>query len=92
MKRVCFGISALLVLSACALIETTRDDELTLEEAAKEECRYVSQPGSILKEKFCTNKATWAAIKERDKENAEKFKDAMNDRNAGMPKETGFGN
>lgn len=91
MKRIALILASVLTLSACA-VETTRTAELTVEEGAKEECRYIEVSGSILKDRVCHNKATWAAIKKRDEENADKFVDALNDRNAGMPSQDGFGN
>ncbi len=91
MKRISATLAAAIMLSACAST-ATETAEMTVEEGAKEECRYIEVSGSILKDRVCHNKATWAAIKERDKENTEKFKNALNDRNAGVPSESGFGN
>ncbi len=90
MKRTIAIFTCALLLTSCANIKMMERTELTVEEGAKEECRYIDEPGSILKKKVCNNKATWAAIAERDKDNAEVFKNALNDRNAGQQNQNGF--
>ncbi|WP_370276779.1 hypothetical protein [Hyphomonas atlantica] len=53
---------------------------MTLEEGAQVECRTIQQSGTILPKRICNNKATWAAIEERNQEQAASFDRAINDR------------
>ena len=58
---------------------------MTLEEGAKMECRTIQQSGTILPKRICNNKATWAAIEDRNKEQAASFDNAVNDRYLPVP-------
>ena len=82
--------AACIVLVALAGCQTTRDDELTVAEGAKKECRSITESGTILPKRVCHNKATWAEIEERDREAAKENMRTINDRYTPPPRDTGF--
>lgn len=88
MIRAMIGVSVLLVVAGC---QTTQTEELTLEEAAKEECRMIEVPGSILKDKVCTNKATWKAREELEREKAQETLRETRDGQGGLQTGGTFG-
>ena len=90
MKRAGFsGIVFVLTLAAgCA--STAGQDEMTLEEGAKMECRTIQQSGTILPKRICNNKATWAEIDERNKEQAKAFKEKIDGRYTPTPRDVGM--
>jgi len=71
-------VPVVMLIGGCA--SSTSSPEMTLEEGAKIECRNIQQSGTILPKRICNNKATWAAIEERNQEQAESFDRAINDR------------
>ncbi|WP_291078656.1 hypothetical protein [Hyphomonas sp.] len=77
------GIALVAICAACA--SSHPGQEMTLEEGARIECRNVQQSGTILPKRVCNNKATWAAIEARNKEQAENFDRAVNDRYLPIP-------
>ena len=77
-----------LVLTACA---SSPKEEMTLAEGAKEECRMITESGTILPKRVCYNKATWAAIEERDREAAKNAIDGVQSMRGQMPKSSNFG-
>ena len=88
MKRQILYIAAGLVLAGCS---STGATQMTLEEGAKEECRSITESGSILPKRICYNKATWAEIDERDREAAKTAIDGVQSMGGQMPKNSGFG-
>ena len=88
MIRLVMSVSALLVAAGC---QTTQTADLTLEEAAKEECRLIEVPGSILKDKVCTNKATWQAREELEREKAQETLRETRDGQGGLQAGGTFG-
>jgi hypothetical protein len=88
MKQVLRVAIAGIVLTACA---SNGAEKMTVAEGAEMECRSIYESGSMLPKRVCNNKATWAAIEERDKEAA---KDAINgvmSQRGQMPRKEGFG-
>jgi hypothetical protein len=77
------GIASVAVCAACA--SSQAGHEMTLEEGAKVECRTLQQSGTILPKRVCNNKATWAAIEARNREQADNFDRAVNDRYMPIP-------
>ncbi|MEO1641961.1 MAG: hypothetical protein AAFR74_01400 [Pseudomonadota bacterium] len=68
MKKVLLaGVFVLPLLSACTI---TRTAALSVEEGAKEECREYAVSGSLIPDRVCNNKATWAEIDERERDSA----------------------
>lgn len=82
MKRRIVFLAAGLVLTACA---SSGSSQMSVEEGAKEVCRSITESGTILPKRVCYNKATWAAIDERDKEAAKKTIDDIQSRRGYMP-------
>ena len=76
-------IAAMALAAGCA--SSTTSDKMSLEEGAQVECRSVERSGTILPKRVCNNKATWAAIEERNKEQAAAFDSAVNDRYMPIP-------
>ncbi|WP_370171286.1 MULTISPECIES: hypothetical protein [Hyphomonas] len=76
-KPVAFATFAL-ALTSCASSATT--EKMSLEEGAQQECRTIEEFGSILPKRVCNNKATWAEIDERNKEQAKEFKEKIDSR------------
>lgn len=90
MKLAWASMAATAALLATACASTTTSDEMTLAEGATEECRTVQEFGSMLPKRVCNNKATWAAIDERDKEAAKSFKESIDGRWTPVPKAPGM--
>ena len=67
MRKYFLTMAAGLALTACA---SSGSGDMTLEEGAQMECRTIYESGTILPKRLCNNKATWAAIEEREKEEA----------------------
>lgn len=88
MKRRMVFLVASLVLTGCVIHDA---EEMTVEEGAKEECRMITESGTILPKRICYNKATWAAIDERDKEAADKTMDDIRSRRGYTPPVTSTG-
>ncbi|MEQ3649850.1 hypothetical protein [Hyphomonas sp.] len=76
-------IAAMALAAGCA--SSTTSDKMSLEEGAQVECRNVERSGTILPKRVCNNKATWAAIEERNREQAAAFDSAVNDRYMPIP-------
>ena len=87
MLRLMIGCAAIIAIAGC---QTTRDEELTVAEGAKEVCRSVTDSGSIIPRRICHNKATWAEIDKRDEEVAKENMDKMHGRYAPIPRDTGL--
>ena len=78
-----------LILAGCAST-TERKGEMTVAEGAEEVCRSVTVSGSILPKRICHNRATCAAIEERDEEQAKEQMREIQDRYTPVPRESGF--
>lgn len=88
MKRRVVFLVASLGLAGCV---TDHASKMTVEEGAQEECRMITESGTILPKRICYNKATWAAIDERDKEAADKTMDDIRSRRGYTPPVTKTG-
>lgn len=88
MKKRILVVAAGLILTACA---SGTKEQMSLEEGAQMECRSIQESGSILPKRVCNNKATWAAIEERDREAAKDAISGVQSQRGQMPKNTGFG-
>ncbi|MEZ5985717.1 MAG: hypothetical protein R3B94_07175 [Hyphomonas sp.] len=88
MKQLLFVAAAGIVLTACV---GTPKEEMTVAEGAEMECRSVYESGSILPKRVCNNKATWAAIEERDKEAAKDAINGVQSQRGYTPPKTAFG-
>ena len=88
MKKLILVATAGLVLTACA---SSSKEKMSLEEGAQMKCRSIYESGSILPKRVCNNKATWAAIEERDKEAAKDAIGGVMSQRGQMPKKEGFG-
>lgn len=81
MRRTITTLVSAILLIACT---SAGHEKMTLEEGAKRECRSITESGTILPKQICHNKATWAAIDERDKTAAAKTMDDMRSRRGYM--------
>jgi len=81
MRRDIAVLAAGMFLTACTSFQ---HEAMTLEEGAKQECRTITESGTILPKRICHNKATWAAIDERNKTAADKTMDDMRSRRGYM--------
>ncbi|MEQ9436535.1 MAG: hypothetical protein RJQ02_12015 [Hyphomonas sp.] len=81
MRRHIAVLAAGIVLTACTSLQ---HEEMTLEEGAKQECRTITESGTILPKRICYNRATWAVIDERNKTAAAKTMDDMRSRRGYM--------
>lgn len=88
MKKLILAATAGLVLTACA---SGASEKMTVEEGAQMECRSIYESGTILPKRVCNNKATWAAIEERDREAAKEAINGVMSQRGQMPKKEGFG-
>ena len=79
-----------MIVSTVACASTAADPAMSLEEGAKQECRTVEEFGSILPKRVCNNKATWAEIDERNKEQAKAFKEKIDGRYTPTPRDVGM--
>lgn len=89
MKKITLIGTLVLAVSACASNDAI-SKEMSVEEGAQEVCRSVTVSGTILPKRICHNKSTWAAIEERDKEQAQDQMREIQDRYTPTPKESGF--
>lgn len=80
MKLAIPAIIAGMLFSVSACTSTPASTEMSLEEGAKKECRSIKEFGSMLPKRICNNKATWAEIDERNKEQAKEFKEKIDSR------------
>ncbi len=87
MKALFAALGAAIICTACT---SSGSNRMTVEEGAQEDCRMMDVSGSILREKVCHNKATWAAIEEREKEDADRDLQKLRDRRGEMPRDTGM--
>lgn len=87
MKKSLLVALAGFIPTACA---SGADKAMSVDEGAKMECRSIQESGTILPKRVCNNKATWAAIEERDKEEAKSAINGVNSRRGAMP-QTGGG-
>ena len=83
-----FVVVMVSVVASCASSPKTKS--MSFEEGAKTECRSIQEFGSILPKRVCNNKATWAAIDERNRELAKEFKDAVDRRYTPIEKDPGM--
>ncbi|HPE46985.1 MAG TPA: hypothetical protein PLR76_01260 [Hyphomonas sp.] len=90
MKNKTAMILACLALVGCASTEKTGG--MTVAEGAQEECRTVTEMGSMLSKRVCHNKATWAAIDDQDEEEAKKTMGDVRSRRGYMDPKGGMGN
>lgn len=88
MKKLILLAAAGLVLTACA---SGTSEKMSVEEGARMECRSITESGTILPKRVCNNKATWAAIEERDKEAAKNAVNGVQSQRGYTPPKSGFG-
>lgn len=83
------SIAGLAVMLAAGCVMTDHE-EMTVAEGAQEECRSITDSGSIIPRRVCHNKATWAAIDERDREVAQETMGTIQGRWTPPPRDGGF--
>lgn len=83
-----FAVFMASIFASCASSPKTKI--MSLEEGAQTECRSVQEFGSILPKRVCNNKATWAAIDERNREHAKEFKNTVDSRYTPIEKDPGM--
>lgn len=88
MKQIAIAVGLLLIPAGC--VSTTRSEEMTLAEGAKEVCRSVQTTGSMLPKRECHNQATWAAIDEQNREAGKETMREIQDRWTPVPRESGL--
>ena len=84
--------SVAIIMTVCLVgCTTSTKGPLTLEEAAKEECKNIAEIGSIVPKRICHNKATWAELDKQAEEEGKELMRKAQARGVGMPPREGFG-